>query len=837
MGLPPYKRDVIKQGGARAVALSDLIKIAQQSASMNLESEGEDASFKQYRESTLRFLSDEKDEGKILMINGISRTMKPTEWIKIINQHHEVENNERAGAFTTTALLVQLDAATNDINTTYGLNGYIVDSIINQSAGYSHIKEIKLLEDQLCFSKYDTNESKFVAQQGPPNAKHALIFFGDTRTEDLNRGQKLPLVTQVRTSLAPKPAAMMDEENEVSLEEDYTRTVIISFMGTLGKDVLPAVDKLVKLNNGTIHWCRRSRASGFSSLVITTTSTKAASDLSEYFKSEDYSKNISVLTGSEMYNEDKAVYNLHTNGKFPLDIRNLTKIVPDIRYAHTGMNSIRFTTKIKREVVIETLKEYNITASRLARKKNAKHSSEATFMALTQAGTTITLGSLPRPPTRRINHTWRNEDATKVMSSGPKSIFLLGLHVNMSTTAITMALDTWGFAADDKANACWYYCGNRDTYAVAIKTERAEELSGQQRAITASTGNSRTTYATTNITGYVRCHSNGKVLTADTDRKHRLVVPATADDMFKRDFTIGGGNAVDMVIKELDTTRTAARAKGGVKPPIERNQSTIAFTPVSAPKQATPQTEQKTDELKPTQPLRNSNQFSALMEDEEEEEEEDVVEQEAAKAPKSGKKGKKTSTRKKKKQQEKDDLLAIEEAAKQTEKEKIEAANRLRAERQSARSESVVSEGQPKSGESRLAKVNTKDTAPKAKAKDAQTTQRKSNTKGTPSTTAREAGGGFKKPSKKKRGDPKKVSGRPKKTNTAIPAPAKGSTAKKAMSTFFNKANKVINNTFTKNLGSKPGSVDQQEFDYMQEIDEHQRNKDRVNETSSDGDL
>ena len=126
-------------------------------------------------------------------------------------------------------------------------------------------------------------------------------------------------------------------------------------------------------------------------------------------------------------------------------------------------------------------------------------------------------------------------------------------------------------------------------------------------------------------------------------------------------------------------------------------------------------------------------------------------------------------------------LQSIEEAAKQSVKEKKEAANRLRAERKSARSESVVSEGQPKSGENRLAKVNTKGTDPKAKAKGAQATQLKSITKGTPSTTARDAGGGSKKPPEKKRGDPKKGSGRPKNKKTAISAPAKESTAKKAM--------------------------------------------------------
>jgi hypothetical protein len=443
--------------------------------------------------------------------------------------------------------------------------------------------------------------------------------------------------------------------------------------------VLAAVDKLTKLNNGTIHWSRRGRANGFTSLVITTSSAKAANDLADYFKAEDYSKNISVLTGREMYSKDKSVYNLHTNGKFPLDIRNLTKIIPDIRYAHTGQKSIRFTTKIRRELMIETLKEYNITASRLARKKKVKHSSEATFMAITQAGTITTLGSLPRPPTRRITNIWRNEDANKVMNSGTRSIFLLGLHVNMSVAAIVKTLDTWGFGAEDKANACWYYCGNKDTYAIAIKTERAEELNGKQRVITAGDGTNRCIYATANITGYIRCHSNGKLLTMDT--KHRLVVPATTDEMFKKDFTIGGGNSVDQVIKELDTARTATRTKNVAKPPAERNQSTITFAVASQPiKEASQAKSKAADPTHKTIPPRASNQFSSLRDEDDSEDEEEeattvITEPEAGKKKGEKKKSKKKKT---KKDKEKDDRLAIEEGVKQAAKEKKEEEDRLR---------------------------------------------------------------------------------------------------------------------------------------------------------------
>jgi hypothetical protein len=399
-------------------------------------------------------------------------------------------------------------------------------------------------------------------------------------------GYRLPPVTH-HHSTAPATAlssTVIEGEGGISLKKDLSRIVIISFIGTLGNYVLAAMDQLNKLNNGTLHWNgkRGNKARGFSNYIITAADAKGANNLASYFRSEDYSKTISVLLGTEMYGNCENAYNLHLNGgKFPLDITNLSKIIPDIQFAHTGPNSIRFTSKKKKEALVNTLKEYNLMAASLERKKNVKKRPQPTFLALIQGTTYTTLGSLPKPSLRSSTFSWKNEtvENSRSANSSPKSFFLLGLHVSMSREAIDKTLSAWGIEGSARESAFWYYSEERDTYAVAISTDAAEEYEGKIRDITSEEGSIRT-YASTRVAGYTRCHSNGKVIIG----KHQLIVPATADGIFKKSFTIGGGNMVDTVIKELAFRQEDAEAKTKTnsKPKanstsLPRNQSVIAF--------------------------------------------------------------------------------------------------------------------------------------------------------------------------------------------------------------------------------------------------------------------
>jgi len=588
------QHDAVTLGGARAINLGDLTVIIRERSERMLSNLPQHRGKKlpstalQRKRATL-CKNDEQGLGKILMINGLSNTLKAGEWIQMINKHHEREPSERDGNFNTTALLVKLDPATTK-DTVFSLNGMIGDSIFNETHAHSHIKGIKLLEERLGGSHYDVEGKKFVTSDDPVNCRYGLIFFGDRRTREACEMNGMPRVSIARTTKdysidynAPPGLTMVDEDIEATPMSEHRRTILLSFQGTLRISVGNAIKAFLRLNPHAMHWKYHQKANGFDGAMIHPTSDQAANVIRAYFKSKKFTKHVSVMVGEDMYYSKQSTYDLYTSGSFPLDVTNLSKIIPDIKFTHTGNNSIRLTTSEDKGVIIDKLKTYNILASDLQRKgKNPNRRAPPTaFLALVYDGQYSLLGTMPTPPRARSKPDGIvNYHGGARRKSSNKGFYILGLHITTGLEVINKIMDEWGLKEDEKDSARWFHCHLRDTFAIYITSRRPEEYDGKSKHVKCAEVMTRS-FVTNSVTGYERCHGNGTVfLDAPLNS---LTVPTTVDAAFEKEIPISGSQVVDEVMEKMrETAPKSTEENNQIKIlRTERAQSQISFPKVS----------------------------------------------------------------------------------------------------------------------------------------------------------------------------------------------------------------------------------------------------------------
>jgi len=129
---------------------------------------------------------------------------------------------------------------------------------------------------------------------------------------------------------------LAEDDVEATPMSEHRRSILLSFQGTLRISVGNAIKAFLRLNPYAMHWKYHQKATGFDGTMIHPTSDQAASVIRAYFQSKKFTKHVSVMVGEDMYNSKRSTYDLYTGGNFPLDVTNLSKIVPDIKFNDVG---------------------------------------------------------------------------------------------------------------------------------------------------------------------------------------------------------------------------------------------------------------------------------------------------------------------------------------------------------------------------------------------------------------------------------------------------------------------------------------------------------------------